>query len=140
MSAANPPYTLEDFKSFYPQFIGEGVPDAVLEMYLEMANQNIRETRWRSYWKLAMGLFIAHFATLWAMGVAEPASSAADIAGSGENQGMMSSKSGGGVSISRDYSIVNNGLTRWAAWNQTKYGTQLATLAKLVGKGGMQIW
>lgn len=140
MSAANPPYTIEDFKSFYPQFAGEGVADVVLEMYVELAHKNIQETRWHSYWKLAMGLFVAHFATLWAMGIAEPAASTADIAGTGENQGMVSSKSAGGVSISRDYSIVNNGLTGWAAWTQTKYGTQLATLTKLVGKGGMQIW
>lgn len=133
-------FTLEDLKEIYPQFYGDGIPDYILEMYLELARENIRKERWRSYWKLAMGLYVAHFATLWAMGAVDNASSIRELAATGENQGMVSSKSAGGVSVSRDYSIVNNGLAGWAAWNQTKYGTQLATLAKLVGKGGIQIW
>ena len=133
-------YTLEDLKAVYPQFEGDGVPDSVLEMYLELAHETIQKTRWRSYWKLAMVLFVAHFVTLWAMGVTDGATSAAELASAGGNQGVVSSKSAGGVSISRDFSLTNQGLTDWAGWNQTKYGTQLATLAKLVGKGGMQIW
>ena len=52
----------------------------------------------------------------------------------------MSSKSAGGVSVTRDFSLTSQGISDWAGWNQTQYGTQLATLAKLVGKGGMQIW
>lgn len=133
-------FTLDDLKLIYPQFDGLGIPDRILEMYLEQAKESIRKERWHSYWKTAIGLYVAHFATLWTMGTAEDGASTREIAAAGENQGMVSSKSAGGVSISRDYSIVNNGLTGWAAWNQTKYGTQLATLAKLVGKGGMQVW
>lgn len=133
-------YTLEDLKVIYPQFAGDGIPDSVLEMYLDLAHETIQKTRWRSYWKLAMGLFVAHFVTLWAMGATNGAGSAAELASAGENQGVVSSKSAGGVSISRDFSLTNQGLTDWAGWNQTQYGTQLATLAKLVGKGGIQVW
>ena len=140
MSSVNPAFTLDHFKELYPQFAGEGVPNAVLELYLELAHQTIKETRWHSYWKLAMGLFVAHFATLWAMGAASAAGSAADIAKSGENQGLISSKSAGGVSITKDFSLVAGGQADWGAWNQTRYGSQLVALAKLVGKGGMQIW
>ncbi len=136
----NPPFTLEDFKEIYPQFVGEAVPDVVLEMYLELAHSAIKEARWHSYWKMAMGLFIAHFATLWAMGTAQPNSTAADVVSAGEARGLVASKSVGGVSISVDYNTIISGLNAWAAWNATQYGTQLATLAKMVGKGGMQIW
>lgn len=133
-------YTLEDLKAVYPQFEGDGVPDSVLELYLELAHKAIQKNRWRSYWKLAMGLFVAHFVTIWAMGTTDAAGSAAELASTGGNRGVMSSKSAGGVSITRDFSLTNQGLTDWAGWNQTQYGTQLATLAKLVGKGGIQIW
>lgn len=136
----NPPFTLEDLKVTYPQFLGEAVPDVVLEMHLELAHHAIKEARWHSYWKMAMGLFIAHFATLWAMGTAQPNSTAADVVSAGEARGLVTSKSAGGVSISVDYNTITSGLSGWAAWNATQYGTQLATLAKMVGKGGMQIW
>lgn len=137
---ANPPFTLEEFKEIYPQFKGQAVPDVVLAMYLELAHNAIKEARWHSYWKMAMGLFIAHFATLWAMGAADAASTAADVVSAGEARGLVASKSAGGVSISMDYSTITGGLNDWAAWNMTQYGTQLATLAKLVGKGAMQVW
>lgn len=136
----NPPYALDDFKAMYPQFQGEAVPEQVLKMYLELAHSAIKEARWHSYWRMAMGLFIAHFATLWAMGTAESNSTAADVVSAGEARGLVTSKSAGGVSISVDYGTIASGLNAWAAWNATQYGTQLATLAKMVGKGGMQIW
>lgn len=137
---ANPAFTLEELKGIYPQLKGGAVPDMVLAMYLELADNAIKEARWHSYWKMAMGLFIAHFATLWAMGTAEPNSTAADIVSAGEARGLTTSKSAGGVSISVDYGTITSGLNDWAAWNTTQYGTQLATLAKMVGKGGMQVW
>ena len=87
-----------------------------------------------------MCLFIAHFATLWAMGTADPASTAAEVVSAGEARGLTTSKSAGGVSISKDYSTITSSLSDWAAWNMTQYGTQLATLAKMVGKGAMQVW
>lgn len=137
---ANPAFTLEELKGIYPQFKGGAVPDMVLAMYLELADNAIKEARWHSYWKMAMGLFIAHFATLWAMGTADAASMAADVVSAGEARGLVASKSAGGVSISMDYGTLIGGLNDWAAWNMTQYGTQLATLAKMVGKGGMQVW
>ena len=136
----NPPFTLDDFKAMYPQFAGEAVPELVLTMYLELAHHAVKEARWHSYWKMAMGLFVAHFATLWARGTADAASTAADVVSAGEARGLVASKSAGGVSISMDYGTLIGGLNDWAAWNTTQYGTQLATLAKMVGKGGMQIW
>lgn len=36
-------YTLEDLKAVYPQFEGDGVPDSVLELYLELAHEAIQK-------------------------------------------------------------------------------------------------
>lgn len=138
--SANPPFTLEDFKEIYPQFKGEAVPEAVLIMYMELAHNAIKEARWHSYWKMAMGLFIAHFATLWAMGTADAASTAADVVSAGEARGLVASKSVRDLSVSYDFSAVLSGLDDWAAWNMTKYGAQLVTLSRMISKGGMQVW
>lgn len=136
----NPPYTIDDFKTVYPQFQGETVAEPILAMYLELAHHAVKEARWHSYWKLAMGLFVAHFVTLWVSGTADPGSDAAAIVQAGQAKGLDVSKSVGGVSMSKDYSLIASGLDGWAAWNSTFYGNQLATLAKLVGKGGMLVW
>jgi hypothetical protein len=109
-------------------------------MYLALAGEAIQIKRWRSYWKIGMGLFIAHFATLWAQSTAEPTGDAAGVLKAGAARGLVASKSVDGVSISMDYSLLNQDLTGWAGWKLTAFGIQLATLARLVGKGGMQIW
>lgn len=137
---ANPPFSLSDFREMYPQFQRQAVPESILDMYLELANNAVKESRYRSYWKVAMGLFIAHFATLWVMGSADPDSGAAGIIRAGELKGLTTSKSVDGVSVSKDYGTIMSGLDGWAAWTMTSYGVQLATLGKMVAKGGMQVW
>lgn len=136
----NPPFTLADFKEVYPQFSGDAVPNIVLEMYLELAHNAVKQSRYHSYWKMAMGLFIAHFTTLWVMGNADPGSGAAGIIKAGEQKGLVTGKSVDGVSVSKDYNTITSGLDGWAAWTMTTYGTQLASLARLTTKAGVQIW
>lgn len=136
----NPPFSVSDFKALSPQFQNDIVPDVVLEMYLELAHNAIKQARFHSYWKMAMGLFISHFATLWVMSAADPAGDAAGVVQAGSARGLDVSKSAGGVSVSKDYSLITGGLEGWGAWHMTTYGTQLATLAKMVTKGGMLVW
>ena len=45
----------------------------------------------------------------------------------------------GDTQISYDNSAVTIGTEKWGSWNATQYGQQLATLARLVGMGGMWI-
>ena len=116
------------------------MPSIVLDMYLELAHNAVKQSRYHSYWKMAMGLFIAHFTTLWVMGNADPASGAAGIIKAGEQKGLVTGKSVDGVSVSKDYNTITSGLDGWAAWNMTTYGTQLASLARLTTKAGVQIW
>lgn len=138
----NPPYTLDDFYANYPAYRPDNglVEPAIIHMYLELANACLQESRWRSYWKVAMGWFIAHFLTLYLQSTTNADSPAAQVINAGQARGLQSSKSVGDVSVSYDFSTAMNDLDGWAAWKLTIYGQQLATAAKLVGKGGMYIW
>ena len=62
---------------------------------------------------------------------------AAQVAAAGIANGIMTSKSVGDVSAS--YTILES-LKDWGAWQLTKFGQQLATLAKAIGAGPLVIW
>lgn len=140
----NPPYVLNDFYTTYPQFGPDSngdytVPQVVQEMYLNLANACIKETRWHSSWPLAMGWFMAHFLTLYVQGMADPNGGAATIINTGKTLGLETSKSVGDVSVSIDYNTLANGINGWAQWKTTKYGQQLAGVGRLVGMGAMYV-
>ena len=135
----NPPYSKETFLALYPQF-KDKVPEAFLDMYTSLANASLSYQRYYDAWEMVMGLFIAHFCTLYLQTAAEPGSTAAEILAAGELRGLQASKSVGGVSISYDYNTALSGLDEWGGWTTTAYGAQFATLAKLYGKGGMVVW
>jgi len=141
----NPSYTLEDYLSMYPQFGSDSggvylVPTVILQMYIDLANASIQEARYHGAWVLCMGFFVAHFATLYLQGTASPGSSAGQVLEAGRAQGLATSESVDGVSVSTDYNAIANDLNGWAAWKLTIYGQQLATIGKLMGKGGMMVW
>lgn len=144
-TGTNPTYTLNNFLAQYPQFGQDSggnyiVPQAITQMYVNLANECIKQARWNSYWEQAMGWFIAHFCTLYLQGTSNPNSGAAGVLKAGQTRGLESSVSVGDVSVSTDYSVVAVGIDGWAAWKLTIYGTQLATIGRLVGKGNMYIW
>ena len=43
----------------------------------------------------------------------------------------------GDTSVSYDNSAVTAGTEKWGSWNTTQYGSQLVTMARMVGMGGM---
>lgn len=138
----NPTFTLEDFYTQYNQFGPNTnnefiVPEVVMQMYLNLADASIKKARWHSSWELAMGWFIAHFLTLYVQGMADANSGAAGILKAGQARGLNTSKSVGDVSVSTDYSLIASGVDGWANWMSTPYGTQLATIGKFMGKGGI---
>ena len=135
----NPNYTTETFLARYPQFEGK-VPEAFLDMYIGLANASLSYKRYFDAWEMVMGLFIAHFCTLYLQTAVDANSTAAEILTAGELRGLQTSKSVGGVSYSYDYGTALAGLDAWGGWTTTAYGVQLATLAKLYGKGGMVVW
>ncbi|MDQ7094209.1 DUF4054 domain-containing protein [Desulfosporosinus sp. PR] len=144
IQSANPDYALSDFISMYPQFGPDAnnnyiVPEPILQMYIDLASVCVNATRYRSYWKACMGFFIAHFATLWLQGAANPGSPAGAVLEAGKAQGLVTSESVGDVSAGTDYSAIANDLNGWAQFKLTLYGQQLASIGKLVGKAGMYI-
>lgn len=144
-TGTNPAYTLDDnFYVMYPQFGKDSnnsyiIPQIVATMYLNLANECIKKARWKSYWEMAMGWFIAHFCTLYLQGTADPDSGAAAVLKAGQTRGLETSVSVGDISVSTDYSLIANSIEGWAQWKLTGYGTQLAGIGKLMGKGGMYI-
>ena len=146
VTGSNPPYDVTGgFLSIYPQF-GENsegdeiVPLVLLQSFADMANSCVKEEAYGSMWKHCMGLFIAHFASLYLMGATSPDSGAAKVLAVAKSRGLETSKSVDSVSVSVDYTAMTQDLAGWAAWTLTFYGTQFATLAKVIGKGGMYVW
>ncbi len=135
----NPLYTLNDFLTFYPQFAGL-LPDVVLNSFLELGQACVAKQRFGKMWQLAIGLFIAHFCTLYLQNVAEPGTEAADVVNAAQAAGVVTSESADGVSYSMDTSMLSQDIAGWAAFKLTAFGSQFATIAKLVGKGGIYIW
>lgn len=137
----NPSYTIAgDFLPIYPQFADIIVPTAVLELYLGLANSCIKYERWKDGWKLAMGWFIAHFATLYLQSKVSPASGASAVIAAGEAKGLIVSKSVDAVSVGIDFSSIAQDLDGWASWKLTTFGIQLASMGKIIGMGGMYVW
>jgi hypothetical protein len=140
----NPPYTLTDFYTAYPQFGQDTsgnyiVPEVVAQMYLDLANACIKEARWHKSWQLAMGWFIAHFLTLYLQGTANPDSGAGAVLKAGQAQGLQTSVSVGDVSVSTDYATIANSVNGWAGWKLTIYGQQLMQIGRLIGIGAMYV-
>lgn len=142
---SNPPFLFTDFLEVFPQFglNGSGVeivPEPIIQMFIDLADACIKEARWHSYWKIAMCWFVAHFCTLYLQGLTSPESDAAAVMAAGQAKGLNTSESVGDVSVSMDYNQIGQDLDGWAAWKLTIYGQQLATIGKMVGKGGMYVY
>jgi hypothetical protein len=141
----NLPYSVDDFLSIYPQFgsiasTGDPIiPLIVLQLYIDLALESIQLNRFRASWKLVVGLFIAHFCTLWLKSFATPEDGVDVIAKAGETTGIIVSESVDGVSYSMDTSFISTDLQGFAGWKTTAFGIQLATFARLYGKGGMVV-
>lgn len=134
----HPEYTRETFLLLYPQFRGV-LPDAALDMYVDLGLSCVNYKRFNKMWKAAIGLFIAHFCTLYLQSMQPEGTDASQVLASASSAGMVTSESADGVSYSRDGSALND-LNGWAAFKMTTFGVQFATMAKLVGRGGMYVW
>lgn len=139
----NPPFAVADFVAQYPQFGPDAkgkylVPEIMLTMYVNLAHSYLKQARWKNTWQMAMGLFVAHFATIYLQSAAKPGAEADQVVASGAARGMIASESAGDLSVS--YESIASDLDGWAAWKLTIFGQQLVTFAKIIGKGGMYVW
>jgi hypothetical protein len=108
------------------------VPLIVIQTYLNLANASLMSSRWREAWPLAMSLYIAHFLTLFLQTDGNPQTTAGQAVTNGLQAGILTSQSADGVSMGIQPLAA---LDNWAAWTLTSYGTQLATMARVVGAG-----
>lgn len=142
-SAGNPAYTKEDFSIYFPQFSNiTTIPEEIYALYMEMANASLSQGRWKSKWKYAMALYIAHFLTLWQRTQVSEDASAAQVVAGAQNLLVASSKSVDGVSVSYDVSSIQGSLPGWGMWTTTTFGTQLAQLANFLptARAGMYVY
>ncbi len=113
------------------------VPEGILNMFVDQANDSVLPSRWGSMWRYAAGLYTAHFAALYLKTWAPGSDNSGQAAGSAAQPGAVKSATMGDTSISYDNSAITAGTQKWGAWNATQYGSQLVTMARLVGMGGM---
>ena len=141
-------YTLEMFQEDYPEFFtvsvgsctglknyGPMLPAGIITMYLESTNRTIIPSRWGPDWRMAAGLFTAHQCAM-RLQTYSDGSTPGQVAARAGNTGTVKSASMGDTSVSYDNSAVNSGTERWGTWNLTKYGSQLATMARMIGIAG----
>lgn len=141
-------YTLALFQQDFPEFFsrtvdtcyGEGnykplLPESIMQMMIDSANASVIPSRWGTDWRLAVGLFTAHLCALRIQTYADGSTPGA-TAGNAANVGTVKNATMGDTSIGYDNAATNAGTEKWGAWNLTKYGTQLATMARMIGIAG----
>lgn len=136
-------YTVEQFREDYPQFFNaEGyflgsLP--MLEQIIQMANVSIQPDKWLDSWRYAVGLYVAHYATLSLRGYAESNETPQQAAASGALVGMVKSATLGDASVTYDTAAITAGTEDWGDLNSTTYGQILANRAKLIGLAGSYV-
>lgn len=144
-------YTAEMFQIDFPQFTKADppeqeeremaaislIPEGMLQIFITQANDSVLPSRWGSMWRYAAGLYVAHFVSLYLKTYSAGSVSGAQVAGSADQMGTVKSATMGDTSISYDNSAISAGTEKWGAWNATQYGSQLVTMARMVGMGGM---
>lgn len=138
-------YTTEMFQEDFPQFFTAGteetpaaclVPATMLAEIIAMANACVQPDKWLESWRYAVGLYVAHYATLYLRTYAPSNTTAQQAAASGALVGVVKSATLGDSSVTYDTTAVTKGTEDWGDLNSTTYGQMLANRAKLVGLGG----
>lgn len=136
-------YTAEQFQEDFPQFFNaEGqplLPAAMLQGIIRMANAAVQPERWGEGWRYAVGLYVAHYVTLYLRGYAASNETPEQAAASGALVGMVKSATLGDASVSYDTAAITAGTEDWGDLNSTTYGQMFANRAKLIGMAGMLV-
>lgn len=136
-------YTVEQFQADYPQFFtAEGVsllPPPMLCKVIDMANTAVQPDKWLDEWRFAVGLYTAHYVTLFLRSYAPSSETPQQAAASGALVGVVKSATLGDSSVTYDTSAITAGTEDWGDLNSTTYGQMLANRAKLIGLAGMTV-
>ena len=133
-------YTVEQFQADYPQFFtAEGIsllPPSMLCKIIDMANTAVQPDKWLDSWRFAVGLYAAHYVTLYLRSYAPSNETAAAAAASGALVGVVKSATLGDGLVTYDTSAITAGTEDWGDLNSTTYGQMFANRAKLIGLAG----
>ena len=133
-------YTVEQFQADYPQFFtADGIsllPPSMLCKIIDMANTAVQPDKWLDEWRFAVGLYTAHYVTLFLRGYSPSSDSPQQAAASGALVGVVKSATLGDSSVTCDTSAITAGTEDWGDLNSTTYGQMLANRAKLIGAAG----
>lgn len=141
-------YTAEQFQADFPQFFTPEteenpsvclVPSTMLTEIINMANASVQPDKWLESWRYAVGLYVAHYATLYLRTYAPSNTIPQQAAASGALVGVVKSATLGDSSVSYDTTAVTKGTEDWGDLNSTTYGQMLANRAKLIGAGGSYV-
>lgn len=129
-----PAITVNYFRQLLPEFSDSSIfVDEVIEQWLLIASQLLKEERWRTMYSMGIALFTAHQVSL-----QRQAMITAQRGGvPGFGLGVVASKSVNGVSIS--YNNMLNVLKDGGDWNLTTYGVRFLSFARMFGSGGFQV-
>ena len=128
------PVTLASFRADYPEFADTtAFPDTRVQKYITLAQLRLPPDRWGALLNLGVELYTAHNLALAKMRAAAMLGGGAP----GATQGVVTSKSVGGVSKSADVGIVTSAGA--GTYNLTSYGSEYWQLVLQVGIGGIQV-
>lgn len=134
---------LEDYPPFKNKTTGENfVPTAIMNTFLAMCNDIVSPDRWGETWRLAAGLFVAHYATLYLKTIQnapEGSVNISQVTAAGQMFGVVNSASLGDASVSYDTSAATQATQNWGQWNLTAYGQQYASLARMMCMAGSYV-
>lgn len=142
------PAFLEDFPQFCQEYKAAGseeiqrkslIPEVMLQTFIDQANDSVLPSRWGSMWRYAVGLYVAHFSAMYLKTYSPCSQNTGQVAGNSEQKGAVKTVSMGDTSVSYDNSAVTAGTEKWGSWNSTQYGSQLVTMARMVGMGGTYV-
>ena len=141
----NGEYNVVMFLQDFPQFTDAEaeadewpsiIPETIFNTFLAMANDSVLAARWGEKWRWAMGMYIAHYATMYFRTYSETGLTPKQLAKGGQSTGLLTSTTFGDVSVTYDVGVMTQATAAWGAWNATIYGQMLATEARLIGMGG----
>ena len=132
----NPEYTSDNFLRAYPQFSILDI--SVVDAWVGIAHQCVKYSLWDKTWELGMGLFIAHFLTLYQQTIEEDLGN--PVLSKGLSKGLIASESVGGMSVSYDLGSLTSEFDGWGTFKQTIFGQQYVHFLQMMGGFFILVW
>ena len=132
----NPEYTSDNFLMAYPQFSMLDI--SIVDAWVGIAHQCVKYSLWDKTWELGMGLFIAHFLTLYQQTIEEDLGN--PVLSKGLSKGLITSESVGGMSVSYDLGSFTSEFDGWGTFKQTIFGQQYVHFLQMMGGFFVLVW